>query len=124
MEIEVTGDEFREILEKFIEENVSISELLSMADIYEILSEKYNNEVSDIWEQGDFYLNNKLYSFTIDELNGEHGYSHNCLVEAKNLEEAKKKASEYCKCWYQDGEVLTPYGDSGEVFISITAVWL
>lgn len=122
----ITGDEFYEILKKIVEERVTISELLSDMEIYEILSEKHNNEVLDAWNEGTFDLNDKLYSFTIKEQDGEREYSHGCLVEAKSFKEAQKKADEYCKSWYPDDPTFNRndaekvyYFNNGCVFMAI-----
>ena len=103
MDYEVTGDEFHEILERFIEEKISISELLSMPDIYEVLSEKYNNEVLDIWEQKKDQMGqeeNELFSFVLHERCGERESTFERLVMARNMKEAEKKAGRYCSKWY------------------------
>ena len=99
---EITGDEFHEILKKIIEEKVSVDNLLSMPDIYEILSEEYNNEVLKTWEQeqGQDSPKEELFSFDLHERIGEKEYSWPYLVKAKNIEEASKKANEYCIDWY------------------------
>ena len=103
MDYEVTGDEFHEILERFIEKKISISELLSMPDIYEILSEKYNNEILDIWEQKKDQMGqeeNELFSFVLHERQGEREFMHERLVIAKNIEAAENKAINYAGRWY------------------------
>lgn len=116
MERAITGDEFHEILKRIIDEKIVFSELLSIPEVYEVLSEKYNNEIIQAWEEETFSLdNNKLYSFTVRELNGEREYSSECLVTAKNLEEAQEKTTKYCKNWYP-GDTTSMYDDSDEVF--------
>ena len=113
MEYEIAGDEFHEILKKIIEEEVSVDELLSIPDVYEALSEEYNNKVLKAWEQKVF--DKKLYSFTIREMNGEREYSVKGLVEAKSHEEAQKKVMDYCSGWYPDDPTCR-YDVSEEVY--------
>lgn len=100
MEREITGDEFHEILTKIVVEKVTVSELLSIPEVYEALSEKYNNEVLDAWEQNAFDLDKRLYFFVIKEVNGEREYSQNCLVTANSYEEAQGRAYRCCMDWY------------------------
>ena len=47
----------------------------------------------------------KLYQFTTTEKNGEQEYSNNHVIRAKNIEEARSAAVEFCKTWYEDENV-------------------
>lgn len=49
-------------------------------------------------------MDKKLFSFDIDEYNGEQEYTHTEYVWAKNLKEAEKLAREYAKDFYEDGQ--------------------
>ncbi|MCK5615071.1 hypothetical protein KAR91_75105 [Candidatus Pacearchaeota archaeon] len=99
---EITGDEFHEILTRIVVERVTISELLSIPDVYEALSEKYNNEVLDAWEQDTFDLNLKLFSFTIQGLVKDQKCLGDHLVLAKNYGDAQNKTFWYCRGLHQD----------------------
>ena len=46
-----TQEDFDENLKDILEEDVSTGELLSIPGIYEILSEHFNNDVLDRWQQ-------------------------------------------------------------------------
>ena len=104
MEYNITGDEFHEILERFIEEKISLARLLSIPEIYEVLSEKYNNEVLNMWEQGKDQKGQKekekLFAFDLHELDGERERDVPRLVKAKDIEEAEKKTRHYAARWY------------------------
>lgn len=132
MEYEVTGDEFHEILKRFIEEKVSVDELLSMADIYEILSEKYNNEVLEIWEQEKDRIDQEkeeLFAFVLQEQNGEHEYMHDRLVKARDIKEADEKANGYASQWYpcdptyqfNKKDVMHIF-DAGTIYVAVTCL--
>lgn len=45
--------------------------------------------------------NDKLYSFTIKEQDGEREYSHGCLVKAKSFEEAEKRPTSIARAGTQ-----------------------
>lgn len=97
---EIIGDEFHETLKKIIEE-VSVDELLSIPDVYESLSEEYNNEVLEVWEeQSQDNQEEELFVFVLRERTGEKEFTLDRLVKAKNIDEAGEKAKEYCKTWY------------------------
>lgn len=49
---------------------------------------------------------NKLFSFIIEEQNGEQEYTHTNYVLAKDLKEATKFARHHCKNWYYDGRLI------------------
>lgn len=102
MDQEITEDKFHEILKKIIEEKVSVGQLLSIPDVYESLSEEFNNEVLEAWEQeqGQDNPEEELFTFTLCERTGEKEFTLDRLVKAKNIDEAEKKARKYCARWY------------------------
>lgn len=106
MNREMTGDEFYEILKGIVEKKISVSELLAIPDVYEALSERYNNEALEIWEQrkdgdaDDEEENRELFSFVLHERCGERESTFERLVISRSMKEAEKKAEMYCSKWY------------------------
>ena len=51
-------------------------------------------------------IDKKLFTFEIEEHNGDQEYSHTEYVWAKDVKEAEKLARKYCKGFYEGGERL------------------
>ena len=70
----------------------------------------------------------KLYEFTTTEHNGEQEYSHYHLVYAVTLAQAKEKAKEYCRTWYNDEDVKQRDGEctwdffNGEIVLTLDEI--
>lgn len=71
--------------------------------------------------------NDKLFSFTLKEVNGERTYIHDCLVLATGHNQVCKKAFAHCKNWYvydpstysYDKDKEIHYFDNGEVALTV-----
>ena len=73
---------------------------------------------------------NKLFSFTLKEVNGEQTYTQDHLVLAAGQDQAYKKAFSYCKNWYlsdpstyyYDKDKEIHYFDNGCIALTIESL--